>query len=355
LITTLAIPTKDRPESLKRALASFLPKDGVRSLVINGWSTAAARNMILRLTKGQQVAMVDDDMQGALALAHGLDLRGSATPSDPTSFWYETEPGWNNVDIMTLHQTQLDAGAITSHIGVNGDSGMGSMAYLLFLEGQSRDRIYSNEETYRTALYDRRVMRCSGQTKLVNYGPSLTGCIGIDNSKNIPPFPEGIERNSDGVWMEVLRAVNPDARQAYLPWAVRHDPPVKRGGDPVEGAGRFRASGALIRMIRAQGQKTMAELGECLEVLSHYWQLDHVVRYYRGQYLMGLADEARAALRSHDGPSYWLADMERYLAALKLEMEQPFSFSDLPGGIEQFRGIVSDYGKLLQSWTNRDH
>ncbi len=111
--------------------------------------------------------------------------------------------------------------------GICGDSGLRQPGMLLYLTGEVRERVMSNESLYREALLTREVDRKAQRFTISEGSFFMMPNIGLDNREILPPFFP-TSRNSDGLFGATLRSCLNEALIGYLPIGVYHDPPGSR-------------------------------------------------------------------------------------------------------------------------------
>lgn len=399
------------------ALVCFAGSDPLAT----GQAYGAARNCVLLDTVGRAVLSVDDDVVCSIAPAPhqrpGLALFTGSGPGydnyDPHDYWFfsdraevlASQPAVE-VDLLALHEQCLgrgvhelvaaasphevddaqlldparrgDVAAGRAHVpitflGLRGDAGMYAPTWHLLKTGPSRERLVTDEATYRRALASRELLRAVPCTTVTDGRWYQGTMIGLDNRVPLPPTIP-VMRYEDGVFRIVVHRSLPHAMCAHLPWTALHDRPGgarwpegsvwrtaawTRMGElmvrlllaaplPEHGADPSARLRALGRHLVALGQLPVAALLEVVEVET---------RRQKQRY----AEHLRALLERHGGqPPWWAADVRRHLALLErslptpelyvpLELRERFSLARARAWV---RTIVERYGRLLQAWPD---
>jgi hypothetical protein len=370
-----------------------LPEGLVRFALLNegGWpvATGASRNALLLHAAGELLLQVDDDTLGRAAPAPGAapGLTFSPRP-DPTEFWFPDgdgpvlpPDGDGEADLLAAHEGLLGQAVpgpqggpvLATAAGVAGDSGMGTAAYFLLLDGASRGRLVRSEETYRAALTGRRLLRAVTRTTVCRPGFCMALNLGLDNRGLLPPFLPAL-RNQDGVFAALLRACRPDALFGFLPWVVPHEPAAPRPSlaDGLREAGTgIRAGqafqlliGALAPSLPASGAAPrLRALGASLVQLGAAPAADFAAgmnALLRAQ-MGAFAARLEGLLAEYGGrPAYWACDVRGLLAALReaLPRSDWAAPADLRAAFgperapDLFRGLVRQFGELLRVWPD---
>jgi hypothetical protein len=370
-----------------------LPEGPLRFALLRGegWpvATGAGRNALLLHAAGDLLLQVDDDTLCRLAPAPESrpGLVFSQRP-DPTEFWFPDGDGPAlppgdpmEADLLAVHEGLLGTTVpgpqggqvLVTAAGVAGDSGMGTAAYLLFLDGPSRARLLRSEEGYRAALTGRRLLRAATQTTVCRPGLCMALNLGLDNRRLLPPFLP-VMRNQDGVFAALLRACFPDALFGFLPWTVLHEPPAPRPSlaDGLRGSGSGVRTGQAFQIVigalapglgGTNAAQRLRALGARLEELGSAEAADFEggMNALLRAHMSGLAARLESLLREHGGqPAYWAADARGLLTALREALPRPDwaapvdlrAAFGLDPARERFRGLVRQFGELLRVWPD---
>jgi len=111
--------------------------------------------------------------------------------------------------------------------GQGGDPGRQGLGFILGAEGDTRDAYFKDQGTFLSGLTASHVVRhCPAQT-VTDSTFFMTTHAGFDNREILPPFfPVG--HNDDGVFVEMLLALDHNALVGQLPLAIHHAPPGDR-------------------------------------------------------------------------------------------------------------------------------
>ncbi len=384
-----------------------LPPEAVRFALLNDErypvATGAGRNALLLHAAGDVLLQADDDtVCRPAATPNARDGLAFSSRYDPTEFWLpeEGEPlPAGDVDFLGAHERLLgqspgacaagaasgltldraDAGffrklevpgarVLVTAAGVAGDSGMGSPAYLLSLDGDSRARLLRSEAVYRRALDSRQLVRAVTRETVCDGAVCMALNLGLDNRDLLPPFLP-VQRNQDGVFGAVLRACFAGFF-GFLPRLVRHDPPAPRrpGAEETWRAAARVHSGQIMQALvqalapgRADGAKGLQALGQSLAEWGAAPRADfeEFVRLQlwgqRGRQAL-LLD---AQLRQTGGrPEYWAEDARRLLAMLRAALPAedyvvPYDLADAFGADAarpRMQRLAHQFGELLSLW-----
>jgi hypothetical protein len=369
-----------------------LAEAAVRFTLLNdgAWpvATGASRNVLLLHAAGELLLQVDDDTLCCLAPAPGArpGLVFSPRP-DPTEFWFpdgdgtvlpQTDPV--EADLLAVHEELLGqtlpgprGGPVrTTAVGVAGDSGMGTAAYLLLLEGASRARLLRSPEAYRSGLSGNRLLRAVPQATVCRGGICMALNLGLDNRRLLPPFLP-VMRNQDGVFAALLGACFPDALFGFLPWMVLHEPPgprPSRADGMRESVTGMRTGQALQILIGAlapglagtDAAVRLRALGARLEEIGSTSPADFEagLNALLRRQMSALAARLEGLLAEHGGqPPYWAEDVRGLLAALREALPRPdwvaptdLRASGVEPARELFRRLVRQFGELLRVWPD---
>ncbi len=245
-------------------------------------TTGAARNTLLAASAGSLFLHVDDDVVAKTAIPPSSSNRLVITSKQsPLERWYfpdrDAALEWarfQTLDLVGLHERylgrrvedclddgpeQVDAalsnafGAVIvrTETGILGDSGTQNNPY--FALGRSaRTRLLKSESFYRSAVASRQVAHCAVQPTLSNTPFCMMPCQGFDHRAALPPFLP-VQRNSDGLFGFTLWLCEPASLTAFLPVAVLHEPPPRRGKpleDLIRGHASLRLAGVVELVAR---------------------------------------------------------------------------------------------------------
>jgi hypothetical protein len=111
--------------------------------------------------------------------------------------------------------------------GTYGDSGSESASYLLFLEGEERERLMADEHQYGEMMQNRQVWKAPLAPTVARPTFFQSMAFAVDNRAFLPPFlPWG--RGSDNVFGGLCLQSMDNAYFAFLPLSIRHAPQPPR-------------------------------------------------------------------------------------------------------------------------------
>jgi hypothetical protein len=260
-----------------------------------------------------------------------------------------------------------------TQIGCAGDTGTGSMWFLLVQSGRSRERLLASEERYRRAFTGRQIVRGSPRAAITDGVFCMSMSIGLDARQMLPPFLP-VQRNCDGFFGIVLRLCFPAAFSAFLPWVTEHTPsPPRRttfegffdslGHTASEDTLSGLVGGSNVACDRSDPRVGLCELGSMLERWGS-WPLDELEELERVHVLrartLDVAILEEVLRRYRRAPSYWARDVEEAVKRLRDALPRPTlgrpadlvaTFGD-ERGREANRRMVRRYGEVLRCWPD---
>jgi hypothetical protein len=375
-------------------------------------TSGSNRNALLLHNAGDLAAQVDDDTRARIAPVPG-QLPGLALTSqdDPSEKWFPgaDEPAMPDRVVVdraypSFHEDLLGKtvaacmeerrregldltgatgrffGRLAPHgrvrmtqIGCAGDTGTGSMWFLLVQAGRSRERLLASEARYRHAFTRRQIVRGAPRASITDGVFCMSMSIGLDGRALLPPFLP-VQRNCDGLFGITLRLCFPGAFSAFVPWVTEHtpSPPRSTSFDAFfRSLGQTASEDALCGLVaatpvecdRTDPRVALRALGSLLErwgswPLAELEELVHVqVLRARSLDVAILDDTLR---RYHRAPAYWARDVEE--AAARLRATLPTRALGLPAdlvatfgdeaGREANRRMVRRYGEVLRCWPD---
>lgn len=372
------------------------------------------RNTQLLLFAGLPFFSVDDDVICRIAPSEALEDRLDYDPGlDPTDFEFFTSrdqalssPASEEVDIVGEHErligrelrslvggagggtrlsletvddqllTALELGrgrvAVTSN-GIMGDSGMGLTRYPLYLQDENREALIWSEEDYDAYSGARNVRRCSPGYVLSSSRFLMTTSVSLDSSALLPPFFP-VNRNTDGIFGDTLRAFDRYLFTGHLPFAIAHDPPVTREiskEENLHGATSLKSSDFVRYCLKNyeglhvsdDPRRKMMALGEHLKFMGSLSPSDFR-EYVRESWVNAVGIristlEHSLALYDHQ-PPFWAEDIYRYVDRLRQslrEVDEPnlerlgegVAVSETPAFL---RLLIERFGELLVYWPD---
>src|SRR3954462_13824261 len=273
------------------------------------------RNIILLLTSGENVLLVDDDMvcdtwrprqlRRAIALGGHIEQRNIAFYQRRQDVCKSLVPAV--VDLLTAHERVIghtvrslatssiltvDRRGACVHLreaargvrqarvrmtfsGLAGDAGVSYPDRLLFSTGKWKAVLGSSRGTFDTAFKFRGACKVANRYVVMHEVSCMSGCMGLPNRSMAPPFlPAG--RNEDGLFGATLSTIDRETVSCHVPYAVLHasnrSPRYSTGGFPS--TSETRLADLLISLIRstrirpAESRRRLTRLGEWLQGLA---------------------------------------------------------------------------------------
>lgn len=399
------IMRKAAPEKLPEEVLEFALFDPFEI----GFTSGANSNALLLATAGELYLMIDDDVVGRFCrpeeTEEGLALDSSPDPTRFRFFADRTDLLRNtdfqdlcileahekllgrslserlksslvggNIDVSRLSTEflrllELSPGKVTvTMTGVCGDCGMGSSRMFLGLMEENRAVLLDSEESYRSALVSREVLRVVDRPTVGPGSLLMTMNCGFDNRALLPPFFP-VLRGSDGLFAHTLGACQPESTIGYLPVACFHDPQEQRVGRPEEVvSSSIRMADMLTLLVRSfkglgkfnPGKDRYKELGSHLlqlgglstsrfvEVLRMLWtsEMSRYIEYL--EFLLSL---------NNYKPGYWAEHVMAYIDSIRVKATSTeVIVDDLIDSAEKGKTdilcqeLVSSFGSLLCWW-----
>ena len=410
-------------EEKTRFVNELVARSGVDGAVIRAALTdfdgfnfhcGANRNAVLLDAAGDAVVLVDDDTTARVAQpADAADGMRMSSQYDAWSLRLFRDLNaalnaatWQDVDLIALHRRVLgrslaaavcrplvgqdsaeddahldlndaDVGlietfangrgrVIATATGVVGDSGMGLPLYFLTLQGQPREALLEDYESYRAT---RAVHRGAAAMTFSNSELFMGAHVGLDVRGLIPPFPP-VLRNSDGVFGSLLKACFPESCIAFLPWQVEHAPPETRGitfAESTRSVSRVRANDLIIAIARlsdpAPGVNDpsirLRAFGQYLVALgaSAAGDFDTFIRQQIVGTIGGRIERLTRVVNSHGGePVQWADDCASVIAEAERALtDDDLTVADVPGATtgesyRRFQRLVRRFGEVIEAW-----
>lgn len=256
-----------------------------------------------------------------------------------------------------------------SSIGILGDAAIDNPICYFLQNPASLVRLTQSEDTYQRALEQRAVMR--GPTNLVisDRGNCMSYCIGLDNTRLLPPFMP-VQRAEELVFGWLVNRCIPGALFAAIPRAVLHDPPEVRTFKFAPGAAvgsAFTTGESLVAAIVSETIRGAEADDRLRSLATRIREVSRIGNYEFQEYLaaamaplfesviqrLGRAQQQLAA-----SPGPWTHAItqfkDQYIRALdKRVFTAP---SDLPRLNEaersdtQLRSLLEQFAGLLEAW-----
>jgi len=374
-------------------------------LVVPGtFNAGAGRNILLLLTAGENVLMVDDDtVCQTWKLDDADDTIELCGHFDPraTTFLPNRESAIRHIartdaDIVGEHEHLLGktlrelagdrkADNACCHIvdaiedpsakvrvttaGVAGDSGEYCPYTLLFRPGLGRQTASADLGSLRLALAMREGIRAARRPTVTDMPVCMTICTAIDNTTLTPPFiPVG--RAEDGLFAELLRQLDCPAWFGHLSCGILHDSgrPAEYCEEPASASETRVADSIRILASHWRGAVRYRTAEARLRALGGY--LLEVAEQPFSQFRMQLArtivetrcrwlDEAARWADTAACHPEWRAALQRYRSAFAQSVRTPAFLvpvevrHDQPGnGLAVFRRCLARFAEGLRAWPS---
>jgi hypothetical protein len=250
--------------------------------------------------------------------------------------------------------------------GMAGDSGMGGPLSFLWLQGEARERMLEDYESYRAT---RAVHRAADVATVSNTQFLMTPHAAFDVRATIPPFSP-VLRNEDGLFGAMLRACAPESYIGFLPWSVEHAPPDARAADfgqALRTVGRAQANNIIRDLVRAhEPAPGVADPAMRLSAFGRYLtalgamppaDFDALVRYQIMAFV-GRRIEALTRVVDQNGgqPERWAEDCATVMAeGLRVLTEDALVVADIPGDTpderhRRFQRLLHRFGRVIDAW-----
>ena len=398
------------------AAYSGLPQKLIRFALLgrqpSGRTLGSCYNSLLLDTIGSCYVIADDDT--VCQIAPPPEQHGSlalTSQFDPTEFWFyrDRQSAFDSLaradqDYFAIHESLLGRGmgdcmpaaegagsldldrmspafdrrlrmlggrVAATLLGIAGDSGIGSTAYLS-VGPASRRRLLSSEQDYLAFAESHQVARAVTRPTVSEGFLCMSGNLGLDNRRLLPPFTP-VQRGADAVFGITLRKCFRDGYLGYLPWTVRHDPPEQRTqplAEFMKNAAKVRFPEILRHLIRAapevssegDDQRGLRRLGAYLQQISSASLADFedtVKTCFWRRHSEGIA-QASKYRSDPELPGYYQAYRQQHRKTVREAIVSskyfvPRDLRDL-GSEEEVRrlvqSLVHDQGRLLQHWPD---
>jgi glycosyltransferase involved in cell wall biosynthesis len=255
--TSNLVATYVGQDEARRIREVFAEDARVAAFLLTPGEAAAARNLILLMTSGENILLLDDDVicrtwlpeqgdQGIELLGHGEPRQISHFPSRQLA---TAIAGDNGPNLLASHASVLgrrvhsllsvkspvslvggcdqqiaavEAGIArvrVSFAGLAGDSGSDGARGCVV--GDRRNAFASLAE-YELAMTSREVRAIAPHIVISHNRWCMAYCMGLVNVGTVPFFPP-VGRNQDGVWGAFVQACDGSAAYAHLPLGIVHD------------------------------------------------------------------------------------------------------------------------------------
>jgi hypothetical protein len=326
----------------------------------------ASRNLLLLLTAGEALLMVDDDI---LALPYSSSCVTTAVDTIRLGGHSEYRIHVPFTDrnavrntlqqvphcLLDLHERLLgrplstilqmaacDARDCCNHVlqacndsnstvrltfaGLAGDSAIWCPYRLLFVSGPTRLRLLADPRAFELALASRETVRMVDRYTVSHEPTCMAYCMGLDNRHLLPPFmPFG--RNEDGLFGHTLAAQDPGALFGHVPVAVFHDslrPSAYPQGVVMSAGSRSLSEGFAFALRVCQGairsidpSTRLCRLGELLLDIASL-PPHRLLRWVRETIIEYRCNEIAALMKERESgliPDHWRSASETYQTA----------------------------------------
>jgi hypothetical protein len=378
-----------------------------------GFSAGASRNLVLLLTAGTRVFMVDDDTLCRPGVASGPSTETSPAWAIDSSFHCRTVHAFADREAAIasahpirldpldaharvlgsglrswLHSSKRDGRALAraddralldlwredptivfSMNGVVGHSGAQWPLQVFSVVPEADGRPLRSEDIFTARLETQSIAAQVPTSTLSNVAYCSTMFVGLDNRRMLPPFLPYC-RGEDVLFGRLLRLCRPPAYSADLPFTLVHDPPPREPprleqlaaqtgvelsyllGDVLESFGRTAVADPVRELER---------LAECLRALSEPTSLAEAFRLAyvrRTASRIAAVETALSAASARRAPECWRRASAAHLRRLRGALGEtaswlPLEFRDGGGrehGFELARRAVTGFADLLDAW-----
>lgn len=392
--------------TVRRSLCEGFGHDVV-SFGLTPGAIGSNRNILLLLTAGSHLLMLDDDMlpagwqpadtRGGVLITGHEDVRLSAFFTSRQQAVAAATRGRRPVDVVETHgailgtslnrvdASHVDASRICTHIagalesgrdvrirltfsGLAGDSGVFCQYRQLVLPGSTQRVLMSNPAVLGRALTSREVHRCAPAVVATHDPGCMAACMGVANTDLVTPFlPFG--RSEDGVFGAMVAFLRPDALFGHLPHLVVHDserPSAYEPGLMPSASGTRLADVMLAAIVDAAaevgsgpGGRHDALVGKLAELAG----IDDLMfaRWFEQRYRERLSVQcAHLEMLADEGSSEWRSAVARYRGRLISSMGAgrffvPMEFGAASAPREAFaaaRATLLRFSALLRAWPS---
>ncbi len=365
-------------------------------------TTGSNRNLILALTRGEQVLMVDDDVVCETWESAGdgrLAVTGHEDPCETRYFRTRAEAlssvTFTEANLMDAHGRLLgrsiaalvpeDAALIEvgtpcasvlhalegigagevvlTFAGLAGDSGI-YCPYRALFSAQGPGHVADLAEAeYQAAFTSRERTRIAPRNTVTHSAQCMAYCMGLTNERMLPPFSP-LGRNQDGLFGALLGLCDEDAFYGHLPCGIVHDS-LRPSNHDVEmrSAGETRIADVLTTLLSGyrvsrvpSGEMRLAWLGSNLTLLA-----DLPERQFQAEVQQAILEKRSTELTTADrlisigcGSPRFQHDVDRYRQRFLAEVRQvdfltPVEFRG--GDAVAFQLFVRRFGELMQEWA----
>lgn len=376
-------------------------------------SAGPARNHLLLSTIGRAILSVDDDTVGEVWASpereESLAFAGHRDPRETRFFPTRAEAEafalrhGGPADLIAQHEAVLgrtlqslsarwpggrDLEDVCAHLlpaldglspdwsvratwaGVAGDAATHCPYPILFVAGDTRDRLAASENALNLALSSREVVRSVRRPTVTHEPWLMTYCAAIDSRTIVPPFSNVI-RDEDRLFGATLRMCEPSAFVAQVPCGIVHDSSrsslLERGVIPSADVIRtsdvvqWLAAPWVAAQVKSDAADRMHELGVFLDGCG---RLSPAA--WRARLTSAVVDARRRTLiaveqvlsRDFQYPDHYRRAIRRYQQALLDSIRSdnaivPLEYRDRPSldrAMEDLQHYLVSFGEALMAW-----
>jgi len=368
------------------------------------------RNIVLLLSGGENVLLVDDDIVcdawTAPSIRHAMTLSGHVERRK-ISFYRRRADVCSDLvqadsDIVSAHEAVLgqplkslaskrgfvvdrrnacarvrqatdgsDPAVLRMTLtGIAGDAGINYPDRMLFSGGTWRAVLASSRGTFRTAFNFREVCKVGNRYIVMHEIACMAACLGLSNRSMLPPFvPTG--RNEDGLFGATLSVIDHQALSCHVPFAVLHDSSrrPRYSGARFPSASETRSADLLISLFSllapqikaAASRQRLIWLGKRLQDIAALPKADFInvtsVATLKTRERELAVIESRLENRKAY-PDYWQRDLRAYRSILLENISKPsfllpMEFKNggtIAKGYDELRRFVASAGELYTEW-----
>lgn len=289
------------------------------------------------------------------ALSMHEQLLGKTLSSCVSSFDGATDLFFNRKNSKLMQGLQSGGSVQITFGGILGDSGAGSPFGYLLLGDDSRERLLTSEQSYRSALLSREIWRGVIRPCITDAKWCMTGTYGCDNRTLIPPFMP-VMRGQDTVFGITAQMCFDDRFFGHVPLALTHAPFEVRSYPPVsvwEDTSNYTICDVMLSVLsmkswvgRSSSRAKLQELGKHFMELGSMTLLDYE-ECVRVQ-LWHLASNTLSLLENTlidfgQSPDYWAKDVKECMSVLRGKLLK--NNQVIP--IDIMRGRTADEARIL--------
>ena len=339
----------------------YMPDKGHREFITLGGESPGAWKTPERI----ELSGSDDSVSWSIVGEHERFL-GKPLPRVVAEHWAKLRLNRLS-DRFLVDLSKATGQVIATFTGVAGDPGMRSSAPIAMLRQYEPKFEMDSEEQYTEDLELRELVRHFQTTTICRNGFSMTTAVGLDHRVLLPPFLP-ICRNQDGLFVAVLRRIQPQGYFAHLPFALMHKPSGMRKNDPTW-TSSTRIADQIIEYVAAWpepvvqlgAEERCTALGNYLIGISSMRQpeFEEMTRVLLLRRASRLIRDCEMAMARYSGqPGFWVRDLcdritEIRSATIRADFAVPcdlrglLSLESIHNATQQ---LVRQFGELLCWW-----